>query len=842
MVSNYYAMPRAMHEYLNSHRLCNGSVLNESVVPGDTRDWTKEFRRLDPLPLPHAAEAGAYEGKSSTKNDIFALPALSLYGISDAVSLCDTHLHNRNQGPNPPARQGSHGIMPPKGSEKNAGQGGKAGRGAKATAAPKKDKGGKVPAVVIPPPPVVEDGNDEAAVEKSAREGRPAGKGKGKGKSKGKVLTVEDAYGDDGEEDAGKAMARVGKVGRRKKGLGIVAAAAAGDDDYDDDDVPRAPGAMRKQRLDARLAKKAEIDRAGVKAGVGGAKNQRGRVEDADDDAAQDDVDVDVAPPPPPKKKKKARKAGGGSGRGNGAGGEGGEDAGAVDVPAVASATVRRAKKKSGKEKEVVTGSNEQGSPAPRAPAPALVIEYKHEDELAGERGELSKALPPTYPEDIDWTAAGPDLLGAGGFGAAYLWRGTTQEGTIVERIVVKDCHVSANLEQKIWHWVGDPRDFAGRQHVEIACMEKLRAVPGGQDYTVALRHAEVDRARRWYRLYMAYCPHGSLHELIKEYLPRRSWLLEEDGMERCEHCGEEHMTHSQPSGIEEKDAEEDKYGERFVPEPFLWYVFEALARTCIAMENIPMGSGEDEDEDDGPAAAKQCIIHRDLKPANIFLDAPDNAGGGKDKYPSYPRPRVGDFGISLLTSATDPFNPLSYMIGEGTPNWIAPETQPLVDNATGEYADLGRIDGKANVWGIGAILGALISRETKLQGTEYEEGEDRLPKIQLPVFTDRKRSKAGRKLYSTALLDLVNACLAYRPAKRPSADQLLEEILSRTDFGEGEKGNTRVYDGDGIGNDKARRVGVPEGREKDPLLWLDFQNDAYPGLDGRAEEEKEEE
>ncbi|KAK3674122.1 hypothetical protein LTR78_005969 [Recurvomyces mirabilis] len=510
-----------------------------------------------------------------------------------------------------------------------------------------------------------------------------AGRG-GRGEGRGKVLAVEDAHGDEEEEEEEEDAAAAGTVaaepvwkGRPKKGKGRVAtdAADAPADDDDHDAPPMPAGATRKQRLDARLAKKAEIDRAAAAAGAGVGMRKRGR---GDDDAAEDDVDVDVAGSPP-SNKKGVRRAGPGPGKGDDVG------------------------------REAVGG--EVGVDATTAPA------------------------------------------------------------------------IGKKKKEKIWHWVGDPKDLVGRQHVEIACMGKLREVLGGQDYTVALRHAEVDRRKRLYRFYMAYCPHGSLHELIKEYLPRRSWLLVEEGMERCENCGEEHMTHKQPPGIAEKDIEGGKYGERFVPEPCLWYVFEALARACIAMKSIPAnGSDTNKGEAASAAAAKQCIIHRDLKPANIFLHAPDNAGDGEDKYPPYPRPRVGDFGISLLTSANDQFNPLSYMIGEGTPNWIAPETQPLVDKATAEYADLGRIDGKANVWGIGAILGALISREAKLQGMEYEEGEDILPKIQLPVFTDKKRIKAVRKLYSSALLDLVNACLAYRPANRPSADELLQEILRRTE------------------------------------------------------------
>jgi serine/threonine-protein kinase len=84
-------------------------------------------------------------------------------------------------------------------------------------------------------------------------------------------------------------------------------------------------------------------------------------------------------------------------------------------------------------------------------------------------------------------------------------------------------------------------------------------------------------------------------------------------------------------------------------------------------------------------AAHDRGVIHRDIKPDNIFLTA---AGELK----------VMDFGIARLLEATS-----ATKTGEvlGTPAFMAPE------QAAGRMRD---VDGRADVWSVGALMFALLS------------------------------------------------------------------------------------------------------------------------------------
>lgn len=67
--------------------------------------------------------------------------------------------------------------------------------------------------------------------------------------------------------------------------------------------------------------------------------------------------------------------------------------------------------------------------------------------------------------------------------------------------------------------------------------------------------------------------------------------------------------------------------------------------------------------------------MHRDLKPDNIFLDYPDPS-----HFPKYPRPLVGDFGLSFLTSEADETNPYYWATAAGTHGYMPPEQTSFQD------------------------------------------------------------------------------------------------------------------------------------------------------------------
>lgn len=114
---------------------------------------------------------------------------------------------------------------------------------------------------------------------------------------------------------------------------------------------------------------------------------------------------------------------------------------------------------------------------------------------------------------------------------------------------------------------------------------------------------------RTMHRLYLEYCPFGS-------------------GLALVDHELRPSRTHA--------------------PEPFLWHLFECLAKVAMLMEY-----GEPERN---PMSEWEPIVHRDLKLGNLFFSAPDASN-----FCKYPTPKVGDWGAALLSShgpirATDSF------------------------------------------------------------------------------------------------------------------------------------------------------------------------------------------
>lgn len=114
-----------------------------------------------------------------------------------------------------------------------------------------------------------------------------------------------------------------------------------------------------------------------------------------------------------------------------------------------------------------------------------------------------------------------------------------------------------AELSQKAWieptHWDGDVRDFDSRLPYELACNDALQRA--GLPYVVRIRgevhQGLMDNEKCKYKVYLEWCPHKDLEDLI---------------------------TH-QPDDSQ-------------IPEPFIWYVAEALAIAGCYMHEGGMRDG----------------------------------------------------------------------------------------------------------------------------------------------------------------------------------------------------------------------------------------------------------
>jgi len=172
---------------------------------------------------------------------------------------------------------------------------------------------------------------------------------------------------------------------------------------------------------------------------------------------------------------------------------------------------------------------------------------------------------------------------------------------------------------------------------------EVLNARPEHPGHGNLPKSFDMEENKLW-RFYLEFSPHGELSRLMDRY---RAW-------------------------------------NQYLPEAFLWHVFDSLALALVAKAELPTDPNELPDntyykEDDR-------IIHFDIKPENIFLGYTQPFSGvsakkyggmaqlGGKKTALYPLVKLGDFGIAdLVGGVEDNTNP--YVLwGAGTPFYKAPE------------------------------------------------------------------------------------------------------------------------------------------------------------------------
>ncbi|KAK4542808.1 hypothetical protein LTR36_006184 [Oleoguttula mirabilis] len=376
--------------------------------------------------------------------------------------------------------------------------------------------------------------------------------------------------------------------------------------------------------------------------------------------------------------------------------------------------------------------------PGPRRPQPERDLDdLKQKSVIPEARKRKAEDNPPTWPDGRHWESGG--YLGGGAFGQAFLYVARNEHHTVTDRKVVKDCYVKRIHYGHVQHWYGDPSNPAKRKHMEIKAMELIGGLPGS-DKCVKIFRSEEEADGMFYRIYMNYCPHGSLQMLIE---PDEAYKKATDAT----------ATRTTKAPVPQL------HWERRIPEPFLWSVFEAMVEACTLLEY-----GGLESEQFRPGWER--IVHRDIKLPNIFLDTPD-AG----RWPSYPKAQLGDFGMAVITSDGDPMNPTAYNDQEGTTGWMPQEMYPMLDRET-KYPFLGdKLDQKTNVWGIGAVVLRLMNREwatENKQNREMYSEEDRLGE---PLVFDRETE------YSEELRGLARDCVSYDPGQRPELVELRRRV-----------------------------------------------------------------
>ncbi|KAI6839226.1 hypothetical protein KC340_g3017 [Hortaea werneckii] len=343
--------------------------------------------------------------------------------------------------------------------------------------------------------------------------------------------------------------------------------------------------------------------------------------------------------------------------------------------------------------------------------------------------------------------------LGAGSFGSAAVWVKQDSQGRIIDRIAVKDTILAADF---LWdhnsdQWALDPSEpkdkryrqdeQASKAPTEAVALLRLRSRVGAPECIVRIRNWRLHTETRMYRLLMEFCPYGDLADLALDsrYTRARRRL--------------------------DKQEIVDQGLPPWIPEPFIWSVFESLATAGLLMEKGEL------DAHPGEPYWWEEIIHRDFKLPNIFLG--ENL---ESRYRGYPSTKLGDFGLSLILRKDDN-RPNKRFAGVGTIGARPPE------QAHTWYA---RPSAATNVWGIGIIIWSLISLEEADESLDWDD-QDLLNRIgrrgpNFDAMWARQRvpeiDKNAEQFYSKELVGLMRECLQFDPNMRINIIRLRRRII----------------------------------------------------------------
>ncbi|KAG9679491.1 kinase-like protein, partial [Aureobasidium melanogenum] len=347
----------------------------------------------------------------------------------------------------------------------------------------------------------------------------------------------------------------------------------------------------------------------------------------------------------------------------------------------------------------------------------------------------LIRSKPGFATNEEQWV--GTKQLGEGGQGYAGLFvkrDPTTQR--IVERMAVKEVkrEPKPNLEEESnpkddYEFFGPKKDIPREQYMSMI-------MPKDSKNTIQIWGHRLFPERDCLRLYMEYCPGEDLRRLLKPYQAKVLAF----------------------------------------PEPYLWKLFQDLARAVHAMDS-PSGHGLLGDE---------SVAHIDFKPGNIFLCLPE-----EDNFPKYPLAKLGDFGGAMICSSRDTQEEHSRKVDSTAVSmgYVAPDRErfdrespaeniPMRDRRPGiTLADIPkRVTSATNVWNAALIIADLMSPQpfipSKFRSLNYD-----LRDRWLDNFINQRDTHPRMQGYSSLLKDTVIQCLNFIPSQRPTPIDLLARV-----------------------------------------------------------------
>jgi eukaryotic-like serine/threonine-protein kinase len=241
----------------------------------------------------------------------------------------------------------------------------------------------------------------------------------------------------------------------------------------------------------------------------------------------------------------------------------------------------------------------------------------------------------------------------------------------------------------------------------------------------------------------------GGLHVAVKLIKPE--FITSPEVVGRFQQEAQTAASIGHPNIVRVLDAGSDDDG------PFL--VLELLhgETLCDVMERRALGFREALTIGAGTidalrAAHEVGVVHRDIKPENIFL-----LGSGD-------RPtgiKLLDFGISKILSERAAGGLTRVGTAVGTPDYMSPE-----------QAGGGRVDGRADLWSMGAVLYQAITLQTPFDGSTYQQ---LLSRIMLYPHTPLSEHSPSAP---PALCALIDRALAKEPSGRyANAAEMLQAV-----------------------------------------------------------------